>query len=93
MAGGLPDDFPEELIPPDSEIEFAGNVGFGLTVQFTSSATIEEMVAYYEDALGAPTFVTNESATWSIIEADKLTTVTVTGTDGALEIGVAIVGS
>ena len=91
-AGQLPDDFPEELVPPDSEFGFVARITITLTVEFTSTATIGEIVAFYEEALGSPTVVTNESALWSIVEEDKFTTVNVTGTDGDLEIVVALVG-
>jgi hypothetical protein len=89
-AVGLPDDFPEELTPPDSEVTFAGNLGFGDTVSFSSTATIAEIVEYYTDALGDPTASDSESALWSVIGSETLTTVAVTGTDGDLEVVVLI---
>ena len=89
--GDLPDDFPEALIPPDSEIEFAGLVGPGLGAQFTSTATFDQVIAFYEDTLGDATVTSDESTIWSIFEDGALTTVTVLGTDGDVEIGIALV--
>lgn len=85
----LPDDFPAELVPPDSTLGFAGNVGFGLTVEFTSDATADEMKDYYEAELGAPTFADSESILWSV----GARTVTISGTDGDLTIVIIILDS
>lgn len=92
-AAALPDDFPEELVPPDSEIGFVGRFGPGLTVEFTSTATIEEIVAFYREAIGEPSLVDDESSFWSVFEADSVITVAVTGTDGDLEVVVVVAGS
>lgn len=74
----LPEDFPSELVPPDSEVGAVVDAGFGLTVEFTSSSTTEEVKAYYEDELGTPTFADSESVLWT----NASQTVTITGTDG-----------
>jgi len=89
--GELPDDFPEALIPPNSEIEFAGLVGPGIGAQLTSTATFDEVIAFYEDVLGDATVTSDESTIWSIFEDGALTTVTVLGTDGDVEIGIVLV--
>lgn len=88
--GTLPDDFPEELIPPDSMVEFAGLIGPGIGAQFTSTATIDKILAFYEDVLGPPTVTSDESTIWSIFENNTLTTATIMGTDGDVEIGITI---
>lgn len=85
----LPDDFPSELVPPNSTLGFAGDVGFGLTVEFTSDATADEMKAYYEAELGNPTFADSESILWT----SGLRTVTISGTDGDLTIVIIILSS
>lgn len=89
--GELPEDFPEALIPPASEIEFAGLVGPGIGAQFTSTASFDEVIAFYEEVLGDATVTSDESTIWSIFEDGALTTVTVLGTDGDVEIGIALV--
>lgn len=88
--GSLPDDFPEAFIPPDSEIEFAGLIGPGIGAQFTSTATLEEILAHYQDVLGDPTVTSDGTTIWSIFENNTLTTATIMGTDGAVEIGITI---
>lgn len=93
FAVALPDDFPAELVPPDSELEIVSSFGPSLTVQFSSTATIDEILAFYEDALGEPSIVSDEFALWSIFETNKITTVNVTGTDGNLEIVISIASS
>ena len=89
----LPDDFPPELVPPDSVVNFAGNSGPGLAAEFTSTASVEEILAFYEDVLGDVTVRDSESVIWSVFVDDSLKTVTVTGTDGEVSIAVALVGS
>ena len=85
----LPEDFPEDLVPPDSTIGFAGNVGFGDTVEFTSTATAEEVKSYYEGVLGDPTFADSESILWSSATRN----VTISGTDGAVTVIVILLGN
>lgn len=87
----LPDDFPEELIAPDSTIGFAGTVGFGTTVEMTSTATTAEVQAYYEDILGEPSFADSESVTWAAT-SENVTTVNLTGTDGNVTILIIVAG-
>ncbi len=93
FVADLPEDFPAELVPPDAELEIVSRFGPSLTVQFSSTATIDEVVAFYRDALGEPNLVSSESVLWSIFETNKITTVNVAGTDGDLEIVISIAGS
>jgi hypothetical protein len=88
--GTLPDDFPAELIPPDSTVEFAGLIGPGIGAQFTSTATIDKILAFYEDVLGPPTVTSDESTIWSIFEDNTLTTATISGVDGNVDIAITI---
>lgn len=89
-AMGLPDDFPTELVPPDSELTFAGSIAGALTGEWASTMTIEEVLAYYSDEYGDPMYVDSESALWSIVDGDQLISVNVAGTDGDLTISVVI---
>ena len=89
-ASGLPDDFPKELVPPKSELTFAGSIAGALTGEWTSTMTIEEVLAYYSDEFGDPMYVDSESALWSIVDGDKLISVNVSGSDGDLAIQVVI---
>jgi len=85
----LPDDFPSELVPPNSTVGFVGDVGFGLTAEFTSDAAADEMKAYYEAELGEPTFADAQSVLWSTGARN----VTISGSDGNLTIIVIIIAS
>ena len=89
--GTLPDNFPEELIPPSSEVGLTADAGLGLTVQFTSTATREEALAFYEAVFGPPTFSDDEATLWSDFAGSSARTVTLGGSDGALAIVVVIV--
>lgn len=90
-AMGLPDDFPTTLVPPKSELTFAGSLAGALTGEWTSTMTIEEVLAYYSDEYGDPMYADSESALWSIVDDDELIAVNVEGTDGDLTISVVIV--
>lgn len=91
-SGPLSDDFPRELIPPDSELELAGGVGVAITAQFRSTATLDTIRDFYEDTLGAATVIDSQNMLWSAFDGGKVTTVTVAGEDGDIFIGVAIAG-
>lgn len=78
----LPDDFPSRLVPPESAVGAVVDAGFGLTIEFTSTATADDMKAFYEDELGNPTFADSESVLWT----NATETVTINGTDGDLTI-------
>ena len=52
--------------------------------------TIDEILAFYEEVLGPPTVTSDESTIWSIFENNTLTTATIIGTDGDVEIGIPI---
>jgi hypothetical protein len=86
----LPEDFPEGLIPPDAELEFVADLGFGLTVQYTSTATVSEITDYYTDAMGDPLFAAADSASWFATEGGTATTVTVSIVDGDLQVVIVI---
>lgn len=58
----LPEDFPEALIPPMLE-GVSDNGAAGLLLG--SSAPLEEVIAFYTDLLGDPSFEDSESATYS----------------------------
>ena len=74
-------------------MNFAGNVGFGTTVEMVSTATTDEVRAYYQDELGDPTFQDSESVTWSVLgDGGALTSVSITGTDGDVTILVIAAG-
>ena len=83
---------PEELIPPDSEIEFVGTAGSNRLVRFTSTATIADVTAFYNDALGEPILVDGESVNWSTAGPEDIITVNLTGSDGAVGVDVVIYG-
>lgn len=91
-SGSLPDDFPEELIPPDSELELAGSAGPAITAQFHSTATLDTIRDFYEDTLGDATVIDSQNMLWSVFDRGIVTTVTVGGEDGDIFIGVAIAG-
>jgi hypothetical protein len=68
-----------------------GDAGLGLTVAFTSNATREEALAFYEAVFGPPTFSDDEATLWSDFAGDSARTVTVGGSDGDLSVVVVIV--
>ena len=88
--GTLPEDFPENLIPPDSTIGVAGDFGIGAGAEFTSTATIKQVLDFYKDALGDPTLSSGSDTLWSVFEDNKAITVAVSGTDGDVEIIVTV---
>lgn len=90
-AIGLPDGFPEELAPPDSELTFSGTIAGATTVEWSSTLTIQEVLDYYGQQLGSgPSYADAESAIWQVPTDNKLTTVSVQGTDGDLAIQITI---
>jgi hypothetical protein len=92
-SSAVPDDFPRELVPPDSTVVVVGSAGFGFgpTVEFTSTADTADVFAHYEEVLGAPTFVESGGTSWSFITDTGLVTISITGTDGAVAIQIIIV--
>lgn len=86
VTGSLPDDYPSEIIPPDSEVGAVIDLGFGLTVEFMSTATIDEIKDYYEAELGNATFADSESILWIATLDEKTANVSVNGTDGNLTV-------
>jgi hypothetical protein len=84
--GTLPEDFPENLIPPDSTIGVTGDFGVGIGAEFTSTATVDDIIDFYKDALGDPTLSSSDGTIWSVFDDDTALSVIVSGTDGAVEI-------
>lgn len=69
--------------------EFAGLVDPDLGAQFTF--TFDEIIAFYEGVLSSATVASDESTIWAIFENGALTTATVLGTAGDVEIGIALI--
>lgn len=84
--GTLPEDFPAPLVPPDSTVEFAGDFGVGSGAEFSSTATVDDILDFYKKALGDPTLSSSEGTIWSTFQDGQAITVTVSGSDGAVEI-------
>jgi hypothetical protein len=84
--GTLPDDFPSPLIPPDSTIGIVGDFGVGTGAEFISTATVDDIIEFYKKALGDPTLSSSEGTLWSTSQDGQAITVTVSGSDGAVEI-------
>lgn len=84
--GTLPEDFPENLIPPDSTIGATGDFGVGIGAEFASTATINDIIDFYKDALGDPTLSSSDGTIWSVFEDDTALSVLVAGVDGDVEI-------
>jgi len=84
--GALPEDFPETLIPPDSTIGVAGDFGVGIAVEFTSTATLNTVIEFYKDELGNPMLSSSDGTLRSDIDGTKATSVTISGSDGDVEI-------
>lgn len=78
---------PEELIPPDSEVEGTINVGVAQIVQFNSTATIDQIRDYYNERLGDPLSASSDGIVWLNVQGTN--TVTVSGASGALMIGIS----
>lgn len=85
-TGTLPDDFPAPLVPPDSTIGVTGDFGVGIGAEFTSTATVDDIIDFYKKALGDPTLSSSEGTIWSTYQDGQAITVTVSGPDGAVEI-------
>ena len=92
LDGELPDGFPQELVPPDSEVVAAGSAGPALTGTFRSTATLDAIREFYEDILGDPNVIDSENFVWSVFRDGQVTAVTVSGTDGDIFIGVSVSG-
>jgi hypothetical protein len=75
----LPDDFPADLVPPDSTVEGVFNAGGVATASFTTTADFDELVAYYTDQLGEPLATTNDQVSWSTFGDSGITSVTIVG--------------
>lgn len=84
--GSLPEDFPSPLVPPDSTVEFAGDFGVGSGAEFSSTATLDDILDFYKKALGDPTLSSSEGTIWSTFQDGQAITVTVSGSDGAVDI-------
>ena len=84
--GTRPEDFPETLIPPDSTIGAAGDFGVGSADEFTSTATLNDVIEFYKDELGDPMLSSSEGTLWSVIDGTKATSVTISGSDGDVQI-------
>lgn len=91
--GTLPEDFPEELIPPSSQVGVTADAGLGLTVQFMTTATIDEVIEFYTDLLGSPLASDSDGTIWSQISASSGATVSVMELDGAVIVTVVVVSS
>jgi hypothetical protein len=92
LDGELPEGFPEELVPPESEVESAGRVGPAVTGTFRSTATMEEIREFYEEKLGAPNVIDSQNLVWSVFKDGQVTSVTVSGGRGDIFIGVSVSG-
>ncbi len=85
--GTLPEGFPENLIPPDSTIGASGDFGVGSAVEFASTATLNDVIEFYKNELGDPMFSSPSNGTlWSVIDGTKATSVTISGSDGDVQI-------
>lgn len=51
----LPDGFPGDLEPPGGEVVAVVNIGTGESVTFDVEGSTDDIIAFYEDQLGAPT--------------------------------------
>ena len=91
--GELPEDFPDELVPPASEVGLTAVAGLGATIEFQSTGTLEEIKDFYNDVLGQPSFSDGESTVWLEFSASGGRTVPVIGSDGELLIVVVLVAS
>jgi len=84
--GTLPEDFPENLIPPDSTVGVSGDFGVGIGAEFNSTATLDDVLDFYKDVLGDPTLSSAEGTIWSVFDDDTAISVAVSGSDGDVEV-------
>ena len=88
---GLPDGFPEALIPPDSAVFGSTDIGAGVAAQFTSTASLEELRAFYDAALGPGQMIDADNYSWTVIDGSGVTSVTVGSSDVTRFIGVSVI--
>ncbi len=92
VAGsGLSDTFPVELIPPGGELLGTVDVGGAESATWDVEAPLDELVAFYEDALGAPSATSDDGVLWiTAFEGRQLSVALAEVGDGFVGVGVTI---
>lgn len=60
----IPDDFPEDLIPPDGTVLATVEVGGAQSITLDVESTLDNLVEFYTELLGPPTGTTPDGALW-----------------------------
>jgi hypothetical protein len=90
-GASTPDDLPPGLVPPSSSVAFVGTATGSRLVRFTSTATIEDIRAFYSSMLGEPDAAPgDQSPIWFTDGPTGIITVNLTGTDGSATVDVVL---
>jgi hypothetical protein len=90
-SSDLPDDFPDELVPPDSTVDSVFSISDVTTASFISTASRDDIIGHYTDIFGDPLFSTDEEAAWAVYGDGTVTQVTVSASNaGEISVVVAV---
>ena len=93
-TGDLPAGFNAELVPPDGDVVVASESLSGTVVLIETQMSIDELVAFYTELLGAPLVVVDDppAASWVQQTDDGILSVNVGIEDGVTQVAIAQTG-